>query len=154
MSEHSVGLAWERGGGDFSYESYSRDHMWNFDDTNKVCASAAAEYNGNPSCVDPEQAFVASLASCHMLTFLALACKRGFVVDSYADKAVGVLGRNDDRQMAIVAVRLKPVVTFGGEQVPDDETYQRMHHQAHRACFIANSVANCVKVELSPAIAG
>ena len=89
MSEHKVTLKWERGGAEFSYQKYPRDHIWSFDGGHTMAATAAPAYLGNPAHVDPEEAFVASLSSCHMLTFLAIACKQRFVLDSYEDEAVG-----------------------------------------------------------------
>src|SRR5271154_3899754 len=88
MSEHKVTLKWERGGAEFSYQKYPRDHTWSFDGGHTMAATAAPAYLGNPAYVDPEEAFVASLSSCHMLTFLAIACKQRFVLDSYEDEAV------------------------------------------------------------------
>ncbi len=92
MSEHKATIVWSRGGKDFGYKSYSRDHVWRFDNGVEVPASATPSYLGNPQRVDPEAAFVAALSSCHMLTFLALASNKGFVVDSYEDHAVGPSG--------------------------------------------------------------
>ena len=89
MSEHKVTLKWERGGAEFSYQKYPRDHTWSFDGGHTMTATAAPAYLGNPGHVDPEEAFVASLSSCHMLTFLAIACKQQFVIDSYEDETVG-----------------------------------------------------------------
>jgi organic hydroperoxide reductase OsmC/OhrA len=89
MSEHTATIKWERGGAEFSYQTYPRDHTWSFDGGYIMTATAAPAYLGTPTNVDPEEAFVASLSSCHMLTFLAIACKQKFVVDSYEDEAVG-----------------------------------------------------------------
>ena len=94
MSEHAISLEWIRDSLDFSYNSYSRNHVVHFGAEGKVCGSAAPEFHGDPQCLDPEQAFVMSLASCHMLTFLAIASKKGFVIDKYTDKAIGKLGKN------------------------------------------------------------
>ena len=110
-------------------------------------ASAAPAYLGSESCVDPEEAFVASLSSCHMLTFLAIACKKQYVVDSYRDQAVGVLEKDGSGRLAIVRVNLRPQVRFGGEKTPTPEELAQMHDQAHHACFIANSVKTEVVVE-------
>jgi organic hydroperoxide reductase OsmC/OhrA len=96
MSEHKVTLKWERGGAEFSYQKYPRDHTWTFDGGHTMTATAAPAYLGNPAHVDPEEAFVAALSSCHMLTFLAIACKQKFVLDSYQDEAVGHMEKNED----------------------------------------------------------
>jgi organic hydroperoxide reductase OsmC/OhrA len=90
MSEHKMTLRWERGGAEFSYKKYPRDHIWSFDGGHTMTATAAPAYLGNPPNVDPEEAFVASLSSCHMLTFLAIACKQKFVLDSYEDEALAI----------------------------------------------------------------
>lgn len=105
MSEHVVDVSWSRGEREFTYRSYSRDHTWRFDGGNTVTASANPAYLGSEEAVDPEEAFVAALSSCHMLTFLAVAAKQRFVVDSYDDHAVGVLGKNEAGRMAITASR-------------------------------------------------
>ena len=99
------------------------------------------------SAVDPEEAFVASLASCHMLWFLAIAAKRGFIVDHYADAAVGVMARNAAGRMAMTRVTLRPHVAFSGERRPTAEELDALHHKAHEECYIANSVTSDVRVE-------
>jgi organic hydroperoxide reductase OsmC/OhrA len=96
MSEHKMTLKWERGGAEFSYQKYPRDHTWIFDGGHTMTATAAPAYLGNPANVDPEEAFVASLSSCHMLTFLTIASKQKFVLDSYEDEAVGHMEKNAD----------------------------------------------------------
>ncbi len=146
MSEHKIVLEWKRDTPDFEYKSYTRDHAVIYGNGTRICASAAPEYNGNPECYNPEEAFVTSLASCHMLTFLALACKKRFVVESYRDDAVGVLGKNPEGKPAVTKVLLRPAVTFSGEKLPSTEDFDRLNHQAHDLCFIANSVASCVEV--------
>ena len=147
MSEHKATIEWKRESPDFTFETYNRDHDWSFDAGITVRASAAPAYKGNERCVDPEEAFVASLASCHMLTFLAVACKRRYVVDGYRDEAVGVLGKDAEGRLAITRVTLRPRVTFGGERTPTPEELRQLHEQAHHACFIANSVKTEVVVE-------
>ena len=146
MSEHKVTLKWERGGAEFSYQKYPRDHIWSFDGGHTMAATAAPAYLGNPAHVDPEEAFVASLSSCHMLTFLAIACKQRFVLNSYEDEAVGHLGKNSDGKLAITRVELRPKITWSGDRKPSAEELDKMHHAAHENCFIANSVKTEVKV--------
>ena len=114
MSEHKATIVWARNGADFGYKTYPRDHAWRFDNGIEIPGSAAPAYLGNPDRVDPEGAFVAALASCHMLTFLALASNRGFVVDSYEDCAVGHLGKNANGKMAVIRIDLRPQITFSG----------------------------------------
>ena len=146
MSEHKVTLKWERGGAEFSYQKYPRDHTWSFDGGHTMTATAAPAYLGNPAYVDPEEAFVASLSSCHMLTFLAIACKQKFVLNSYEDEAVGHLEKNADGKLAITRVELRPKITWGGDRKPSAEELDKMHHAAHENCFIANSVKTEVTV--------
>ena len=148
MSEHTINLSWRLQTPSFDYEQYNRYHRIEFDGRNGICASAAPEYHGSPSCVNPEQSFVAAMASCHMLTFLALASKKGFVATSYEDPAVGVLGKNNAGKTAITAINLKPVVTFNQSRAPSAEQFSQLHDRAHAGCFIANSIASCVRVEI------
>ncbi len=146
MSEHQATISWARDGADFGYKTYSRDHVWRFANGVETPASAAPAYLGNPERVDPESAFVAALASCHMLTFLALAANKGFVIDSYEDAAVGRLEKNANGKLAITAVELRPKIRFGGEKQPTQPDLEWLHDKAHRECFIANSVLTDVKV--------
>jgi organic hydroperoxide reductase OsmC/OhrA len=147
MSEHKVTVDWKRETPDFAYETYSRDHDWTFDAGVTVRASANPGYLGSENCVDPEEAFVASLSSCHMLTFLALAVRRRYVVDGYHDEAVGVLAKDTSGKLAMTRVTLRPRVRFGGDKVPGPEVVRQLHDQAHYACFIASSVKTDVVVE-------
>jgi len=146
MSEHKVTLKWERRGAEFSYQKYPRDHSWSFDGGHTMTATAAPAYLGNPANVDPEEAFVASLASCHMLTFLAIACKQKFVLDSYEDQAIGYMEKNAEGKLAITRVELRPRIAWSGDRVPKAEELDKMHHAAHENCFIANSVKTDVTV--------
>jgi organic hydroperoxide reductase OsmC/OhrA len=147
MSEHKVTVEWKRETPDFSYQSYNRDHNWAFDAGVTVRASASPAYLGNAACVDPEEAFVASLSSCHMLTFLAIASRKRFVLDEYRDEAVGILDKDKAGRLAITKVTLRPKVQFSGDKAPSPEELEQMHEQAHDACFIANSVKTEVIVE-------
>jgi organic hydroperoxide reductase OsmC/OhrA len=148
MSEHKVTVEWKRETPDFSYQSYNRDHNWAFDAGVTVRASASPAYLGNAACVDPEEAFVASLSSCHMLTFLAIASRKRFVLDEYRDEAVGILDKDKAGRLAITKVTLRPKVQFSGDKAPSPEELEQMHEQAHDACFIANSVKTEVTVEM------
>ncbi|MCG3114404.1 MAG: OsmC family protein [Candidatus Manganitrophus sp. SA1] len=147
MSEYQVAIDWERENEDFSYQSYSRDHLWTFPGGVRVSASAAPDYQGNPSYVNPEEALVGALSSCHMLTFLAVAARKQFVVDSYHDDATGILEKNAEGKLAVTRVTLRPKITFSGEKKPTAEELKIFHDQAHRGCFIANSVTTKVTVE-------
>jgi len=145
MSEHKATISWSRQGKDFAYKSYSRDHVWRVNG-NEIPASATAAYLGNAQRVDPEAALVAALSSCHMLTFLALASNKGFVVDSYEDQAVGHLEKNAAGKMAVTRVELRPKITFGGTKQPTAMDLDWLHDKAHKECFIANSVTTEVRV--------
>ena len=147
MSEHQVTIDWKRETPDFEYQTYNRDHNWSFDAGIMVRASANLAYLGNEQCVDPEEAFVASLSSCHMLTFLAIACKKQFTVDGYRDQAVGILAKDTEGNLAVTKVTLRPEVRFSGEKQPTTEELRQLHDRAHHACFIANSVKTEVVVE-------
>jgi organic hydroperoxide reductase OsmC/OhrA len=146
MSEHKAKIVWVRNGADFSYKTYPRDHVWRFDNGVEVAGSAAAAYLGNPQRVDPESAFVAALSSCHMLTFLALASNKGFIVDSYEDAAVGHLEKNASGKLAVTRVELHPKIEYSGAKQPNNSDLEWLHDKAHRECFIANSVTTEVKV--------
>ena len=146
MSEHRATIEWERGHGKFRYSSYPRDHTWTFEGGVQVSASAAPGYLGNPDFVDPEEAYVASLASCHMLTFLAIAVRKGLVVDRYRDAATGFMGRNADGKMTVARVVLHREVSLGSP-APSPEAFEKLHEIAHEECFIANSVRTAVTVE-------
>ena len=147
MSEHKVTLEWKRESEGFSYETYNRDHVVIFEGGVRVPASAAPAYRGNPAHVNPEEALVAALSSCHMLTFLAVAAKKQFVVDRYTDQAVGFLEKNQKGKLAITRVVLRPQIVFGGTPAPTPEQIAALHERAHSECFIANSVTTDVMVE-------
>ena len=146
MSEHRIKLNWKRATPDFDYKTYNREHTVTFKNGRPLEMSAAPAYKGDASKVDPEEAFVASLSSCHMLTFLAMAAGRKLVVDSYVDDAVGYLETNADGNLAITRAILRPRIAFGGP-APDAATVQALHDKAHHGCFIANSVKTEVTVE-------
>jgi organic hydroperoxide reductase OsmC/OhrA len=146
MSEHKAKILWSRGEADFSYKNYSRDHIWRFDNGIEVPVSAAPAYLGNPQRIDPESAFVAALSSCHMLTFLALAANKGFVVENYQDNASGRLEKNASGKLAVTSVELRPEVLFSGAKLPTQADLEWLHDKAHRECFIANSVTTEVRV--------
>jgi organic hydroperoxide reductase OsmC/OhrA len=150
MSEHKVTVEWERQTPDFDHGTYNRSHMLVFGHSTRVPATAAAA-NVPPTAacgpgVDPEQAFVASLSSCHMLWFLHLASRAGFAVDRYVDEASGALAKNAEGRMAMTRVTLRPAVAFAG-RAPSAEEHARLHEGAHQKCFIANSVKTEIVVE-------
>jgi len=144
MSRHSASIAWRSDGG-FADNSYSRRHLWRFDGGAEVVASASPDVvpapRSDPAGVDPEEALAASAASCHMLWFLSLAREAGLAVESYEDEAVGEMGRVAPGKIAITKIILRPRIAFSGEQ-PDKAALDRLHHEAHERCFIANTL-NC-----------
>ena len=146
MSEHKVKISWQRASADFTYQSYSRDHDWTFENGAVVKASATPRFLGNAQCVDPEAAFVASLSSCHMLTFLAICARKGIVVDRYEDEALGHLDKNSAGKLAMTKVELHPRITFSGARTPDAAELAALHDASHHECFIANSVLTEVSV--------
>jgi organic hydroperoxide reductase OsmC/OhrA len=147
MSEHKAAIAWRRDGADFDSETYPRDHEWSFPGGVAVPASAAPDFKGNPSRVNPEEALVATIAGCHMLTLLAVAAKKRWTVDRYDDDPVGVLEKNSDGRMAVTRITLRPRIEFSGERRPTEEQIAALHETAHKHCFIANSVKTEVTVE-------
>ena len=154
MSEHHASIHWSRTGPDFLKGRFSREHTWTFDGGLTVPASPApsvvAAPWSNAASVDPEEAFVASVASCHMLTFLWLASREGFEVDSYQDAAVGVMTKNEQGRPWVSAITLRPRITWGGAKQPAPADLARLHHRAHEECFIANSIKSEVVVEGLP----
>ena len=145
MSEHRATISWNRRGTEFTQKEYTRDHEWKFGGGSAVRASAAPQYLGNEALVNPEEAFVASVSSCHMLTFLSLAARQGLVVDEYQDEAVGVMERNAEKKIAITRIVLHPTITWAG-QAPSQEKLNELHDAAHKYCFIANSVTTKIDV--------
>ena len=148
--EYRATIVWRRDGEDFSKGRYSRAHEWRFDGGITVPGSASPSVVPAPfsrqDAVDPEEAFVAALSSCHMLTFVDMARRAGIVVEYYEDEAVGAMERIAPGKMAITRVTLRPRIAFG-EAAPDKAKLDELHHQAHEACFIANSVRTEITIE-------
>jgi organic hydroperoxide reductase OsmC/OhrA len=156
MSEHKATIRWTRKAtpDDFAKGKYSREHTWSFDGGVTVPASASPSVVpapwSNPASVDPEEAYVASISSCHMLTFLYVAQKKGFVVESYEDQAVGVMTKSERGATPWVsAVTLHPTIVYGGEKKPTAADEEHLHHEAHEQCFIAQSVKTEITVKRS-----
>lgn len=151
MAQYTAEILWLRDGQDFLGNRYSRRHLLRFDGGAEVAGSSSPHVVPLPmsdaAAVDPEEAFVASLASCHMLWFLSIAAQRRFCVDRYADVPVGVMGKNAEGRIAMLTVTLRPQVDFSGDVAPTEEQIDQMHHAAHDACFIANSVKTDVRCE-------
>ena len=151
MTKIVATVEWSREGATFTDNRYSRGHNWTFDGGVEVPASSSPHVVPLPlsvaAAVDPEEAFVASLSSCHMLSFLYVAAKRGFVVDSYRDEAVGLMSKNDQGRTWVSLVTLRPDIAFSGSKQPARFDLDAMHHEAHEMCFIANSVKTDVRCE-------
>ncbi|MCC6512032.1 MAG: OsmC family protein [Pirellulaceae bacterium] len=151
MGTYAATITWQRNDAVFTDKRYSRAHIWQFDGGCTVPASSSPHIVPLPlsdaSAVDPEEAFVASLSSCHMLCFLSIAANRGFVVNSYRDEALGVMEKCVDGKLSITLVTLRPCVTFSGDRIPSPQDIHDMHHEAHAECFIANSVRTDVRCE-------
>ncbi len=153
MSKHTAKVSWFRRDGEvFSDNKYSRAHVWEFDGGVTVPASPSPSVVPLPysveANVDPEEAFVAALSSCHMLVFLSIAAKKRYVIDEYIDDAEGVLELNEHNKESMTKVILRPKVTFVGDNIPSHEVLEKMHHQAHDNCFIANSVKTEVVTQI------
>lgn len=153
MSNHTATIRWARKGPDFLERRYSREHTWHFDGGAAIAASPSplvvpAPWS-NEAAVDPEEAFVASVSSCHMLWFLHVAVDAGFIADSYEDAAVGVMTKNGDGIPWISRITLRPQVSWSGESLPTPKDVENMHHEAHRRCFISASIKTDVVIETS-----
>lgn len=147
MAEYRTNLIWKPESEDFSYKNYSRTHKWIFGGGQEVTASAAPEFLGKSEFVNPEEGFAASLGSCHLLTFLAIASFKKYSIKSYTDECVAIVEKNENGKQAVTKVFLRPKVEFYGDSLPDSEEIEKMHHKAHNECFISNSVLTEVIVE-------
>ena len=145
MSEHLATIDWQRQTESFAYSDYNRDHVWKVSGGSSIEASAAGEFLGTAGRIDPEEALVAAIASCHMLTFLAICARRRIVVDSYQDEARGFMENNARGALAITRVDLSPVITFAGG-APAQDQLAKIHHLSHEECFIANSVLTEIRL--------
>ena len=151
MGTYTADLEWVRGDQDFLGNEYSRRHRIRFDGGVEIAGSSSPHVvpvpRSDPSAVDPEEAFVASISSCHMLWFLSIAAAKGYVVDRYEDEAVGTMGKNAAGKEWVAEVVLRPRIVFGGERKPDAAALEALHHEAHAECFIASSVKSDIRVE-------
>ncbi|MDQ2670005.1 MAG: OsmC family protein [Gemmatimonadota bacterium] len=150
MAEYVATIRWERHDTVFTDQRYSRGHVWEFDGGVEVPASSSPHSVRPPysveAAVDPEEALVAAISSCHMLWFLSFAARRGFVVDDYRDAAAGVMGPNAEGKTAMLEVTLRPAIRFAADACPSAEELAELHHEAHEACYIANSLKTRVRV--------
>jgi|SRR5665213_2063425 len=150
MSKHRATISWKCTGADFGNGKYSREHTWSFDGGTVVPASSSPSVVpapwSNPASVDPEEAYVAAVSSCHMLTFLYLAGKAGFHVDSYEDEAIGTMTKNERGTPWLSAITLQPKISYIGSKQPNPVEEEHLHHEAHEQCFIAQSIKTEVTV--------
>ncbi len=151
MSEHVAVVQWKCNQAKFTDNKYSREHIWKFDGGAEIFASSSPHVvpvpYSNSACVDPEEAFIASLSSCHMLWFLSIAAKKKFVVESYTDRVVGVMEKNEDGRLSITKIYLHPEVSFTGDNLPTEQQIKAVHEEAHHSCFLANSVKTEITFE-------
>ena len=151
MSTYTAEITWQRDGQPFTDRRYRRHHQWRFDGGAVVAGSSSPQVVPLPmsdaAAVDPEEAFVASLSSCHLLWFLDVASRAGWVVEHYRDNASGVLAKGADGQWMMTVVTLRPAVRFAADHQPDAAEFARLHHATHDACFIANSVKTELRCE-------
>ncbi|TFW30814.1 OsmC family protein [Massilia horti] len=151
MQQFEATVAWRRGTQPFTDQRYSRAHTWSFDGGMNVPASSSPLSvpvpMSEPANIDPEEALVAAASSCHMLFFLSLAAKQGFVVDAYRDHAVGKLERDAGGRMAMTEIRLRPAIAFADARQPNAQELAALHHEAHEKCYIANSLKTHILVE-------
>ncbi|MCF6319621.1 MAG: OsmC family protein [Proteobacteria bacterium] len=155
MSEYSATVKWNRQESEnFIDNKYSRGHTWEFDGGEIINASSSPQVVPLPYSVqanfDPEEAFIASLSSFHMLFFLSFAANKKYAVESYTDEATGVMQIDKDNKMSMTDVTLRPKIIFSGEQQPTPEQIDKLHHNAHKHCFIANSVKTSITIETQP----
>jgi len=148
---YTAEIRWNRAGSPFIDNKYSRAHEWVFDGGAVIAASSSPHVVrvpwSDPANVDPEEAFIAALSSCHMLFFLGYAAREKLVVDSYVDRAVGVMGKNGGGRIAMTSVTLKPLIIFSGSDTLRESVIEALHHEAHESCYIANSVRTEIKIQ-------
>tara|TARA_R110001583_G_scaffold157548_1_gene309485 strand:- start:6230 stop:6718 length:489 start_codon:yes stop_codon:yes gene_type:complete len=153
MAEYTAKILWKRDVQErFIDNKYSRGHLWQFDGGETIKASSSSHIVPIPysveANVDPEEAFIASISSCQMLFFLSIVAKHSFTVDQYIDNAIGIMGKNSDGKVSMTKVTLRPYVTFSGEKQPTISQLEKLHHEAHERCFIANSIKTQVITEI------
>ncbi|MCP1675718.1 organic hydroperoxide reductase OsmC/OhrA [Natronocella acetinitrilica] len=147
MSVHHSAISWQRAPHETDPTTYSRNHRVSLNGGQQVNASAAVEFKGDSRCSDPEQLLISAVSSCHMLFFLAIAEIQGYQVESYEDDPVGYLESNGKRGMEMTRIVLSPSATFGGDKVPDEKAISRIHANAHKNCFIRNSITTEVTID-------
>lgn len=148
MSEHSIQIRWSKAPHASTHGTYSRDHEAEYSGETRIRVSAATDFLGTAALADPEQLLANSLASCHLLFFLALCEGSGYTVESYEDNATALIEKLPEGGMGVTLVTLRPRAIFSGEKQPGDQALHRLHERAHKGCFIANSVKCAVRIDL------
>ncbi|MBC7713498.1 MAG: OsmC family protein [Rhizobacter sp.] len=146
MDKFIINIDWQRSSDDFSYDTFNRAHVIYVGGDQTIHNSAAPEYKGDSDMTNPEELFASSLASCHMLTFLAVASKSGYIVDNYECKAEAFMGKNASGKMSVTEITLHPQTVFSGDKHPSEEQLKSLHDKAHANCFIAQSINTKVNV--------
>ena len=146
MSTFNIQLDWKNTSGSFKFEEYTRDHQIVLGGAQSLLTSAGPKFFGNAQAANPEELLLSALTSCHMLTFLAIASKSGYIVDSYSDKPSAILGKNDSNKISITEINLSPTIVFSGEKIPSAEQLKSLHEKAHNNCFIASSIKAKVNI--------
>ncbi len=147
MHKYEINLSWQNNNtSPFTYDTYDRNHNVDFSGNQKLLNSASPEYLGSKAASNPEELLAAALASCHMLTFLAIASKTGYNVHNYTCKAEAVLEKKENGKMAVTEINLYPLINFNGEKFPDKAQLEKMHAQSHANCFIAQSIQSKVNI--------
>lgn len=149
MGNHLISIYWKRNGQDFNYETYDRTYTIKFSGGENIQASNPKEYFGNTELPNPEEMLVSALSGCYMQTFLAIACKYGYTIDSYTDDAIGITEKNEHGKTSVTEVALHPKVKFSGSKFPDDNAINKMREKAHENCFISNSINSRIKIEIT-----
>jgi peroxiredoxin-like protein len=148
MGAHLASIHWQRNGQDFNYEVYDRTFTIKFSGGTTIQASNPTEYFGKQELSNPEELLVSALSGCYMQTFLAVACKYGYVIDSYTDEAVGITDKNERGKISVTKITLHPKIKFSGSKLPDDNAINKMREKAHENCFISNSINSQVNIEI------
>lgn len=148
MAEHKITVDWQRQDPDFNYETFDRTYTITFGGGRQIEASNPPQYFGRAELPNPEELLISAVASCYMLTFLAVACKQGFIVDRYTCEGIGVTGKNEQGQNCITEITLKINIQFSGAHQPDSAALARMQEKAHQHCFISNSIRAHLNITL------
>lgn len=149
MGSHHTSIKWQRDGQDFNYETYHRDFTIQFGGGKVIQGSNPKEYFGNPELPNSEELLMSALAGCYMQTFLAIASKQGYIIDTYSDEASGVSTKNEQGKVRIAEITLHPKIKFSGSKIPDESAINKIRDKAHEYCFIANSLNSQITIEVA-----